>query len=84
MALEVPSVDPDHTVILIAVVTVRVLTVPLPSVDDLKSIVQGLRVTVSAFEPTDAVIGKTLEKGLKLENCTPACETFDKGMFEVS
>jgi hypothetical protein len=55
--LIVPSVEPDETVILIAVETVRVLTAPLPSVELLKFSDVGFNVTVSALAATEAVIG---------------------------
>lgn len=52
-----PSVEPDDTVTDIAAETDRDTTVPLVSVDDLKSSVVGFKVTVRALAATVAVMG---------------------------
>ena len=75
MALIVPRVEPDETVTEIAVETVRVLIVPLPSVELLKFKEVGFSVTVSALAATEAVIGcmgavafaETMELAVRVE-----------------
>jgi len=59
----VPSVEPDDTVMDMADETTRDVTVPLVSVDDLKSSVVGFNVTVNAPAATVAVIGLIADSG---------------------
>ena len=62
--LVVPKVEPLDTVKVIAVGTDLVNVAPDVSVEDLKSIVQGFRVTVRALAATDAEMLFNSENGI--------------------